>query len=66
MTCLREDRRKRLRHATMDASKTDKHLGPLVMRERVEMAGGVFSISSFPERGTTVRAEIPLEEATSD
>jgi signal transduction histidine kinase len=50
----------------MDTSTTDKHLGPLVMRERVEMAGGVFSISSSPERGTTVRAEIPLEEATRD
>jgi signal transduction histidine kinase len=47
----------------MEASKTNKHLGLLVMRERVEMVGGRFSIESTPARGTTVRADVPLEAA---
>jgi PAS domain S-box-containing protein len=37
-----------------------KHLGLLGMRERLEMAGGAFSVESAPGRGTTIRAEIPL------
>jgi signal transduction histidine kinase len=44
----------------MDSSKTNKHLGLLVMRERVEMVGGRFSITSSPKQGTTVRADVPL------
>jgi two-component system NarL family sensor kinase len=39
-----------------------RDLGLLVMRERVAMVGGRFSIESSPGRGTTVRADIPLEE----
>ncbi len=50
----------------MDASKRNKHLGLLVMRERVEMVGGVFQIDSAPGRGTTVRADIPIGEVTRD
>jgi signal transduction histidine kinase len=46
----------------METSKTNKHLGLLVMRERVEMVGGSFSIESSPGHGTTVRADIPLEK----
>jgi signal transduction histidine kinase len=48
----------------MEISKTNKHLGLLVMRERVEMVGGRFSIESSPGRGTTVRVDIPLEKVT--
>lgn len=47
----------------MDRSKTNRHLGLLVMRERVEMVGGSFSIDSSRARGTTVRADVPLEVA---
>jgi signal transduction histidine kinase len=50
----------------MEASKTNKHLGLLVMRERVEMVGGSFSIDSSPKRGTTVRADVPQEAATHE
>jgi signal transduction histidine kinase len=50
----------------MDASKTNKHLGLLVMRERVEMVGGNFSILSSRARGTTVRADVPLEAAAHE
>jgi signal transduction histidine kinase len=42
------------------ASRTNKRLGLLGMRERVEMVGGHFAIESAPGRGTTVRAEIPF------
>jgi signal transduction histidine kinase len=37
-------------------------LGLLGMRERVEMVGGTFSVLSAPGKGTTVRAQIPMEE----
>jgi signal transduction histidine kinase len=50
----------------MEASKTNKHLGLLVMRERVEMVGGRFSIDSSRKRGTTVRADVPLEAAAHE
>jgi PAS domain S-box-containing protein len=42
-------------------AKTNKHLGLLGMRERVEMVGGVLSIESAPGRGTTIRVRIPLQ-----
>lgn len=48
----------------MENSKTNRHLGLMVMRERVEMVGGSFEILSSPGRGTTVRADIPFEEAS--
>ncbi|MBI2846063.1 MAG: sensor histidine kinase [Chloroflexi bacterium] len=38
------------------------HLGLAVMRERVEMLGGVFSISSLPGRGTRLSIHVPVEE----
>lgn len=41
-------------------SRSNKRLGLLGMRERVEMVGGTFSIHSTPSDGTTVHAEIPL------
>jgi signal transduction histidine kinase len=35
-------------------------LGLIGMRERVEMAGGRFTVDSAPGRGTTIRAEVPF------
>jgi signal transduction histidine kinase len=39
---------------------TYKRLGLLGMRERVEMVGGTFTITSAPGQGTTVSAELPF------
>lgn len=39
---------------------TPKRLGLIGMRERIEMVGGTFTISSTPAIGTTVRAVLPL------
>ena len=50
----------------METSKASKHLGLLVMRERMEMVGGSFSITSSPKDGTTVRADVPLEAVAGD
>jgi len=41
-------------------AKTNKRLGLLGMRERVEMVGGCLRVESAPGQGTTIRAEIPL------
>ena len=38
---------------------TDR-LGLLVMRERVEMVGGTFTLASSPGHGTTIQADIPI------
>jgi PAS domain S-box-containing protein len=46
----------------MLASNTHKRLGLLGMRERVELVGGTFSVTSTPGAGTTVRAEIPFRD----
>jgi signal transduction histidine kinase len=43
----------------MLSARTNKRLGLLGMRERVEMVGGTFLIESAPEHGTTVRVEMP-------
>jgi signal transduction histidine kinase len=50
----------------MERSKTNKHLGLLVMRERIEMVGGRFSIDSSRKHGTTVRADVPMEATARD
>jgi signal transduction histidine kinase len=41
-------------------TKRGKRLGLLGMRERLEMVGGDFSLTSAPGKGTTVLAQIPL------
>lgn len=41
-------------------SRTNKRLGLLGMRERVEMMGGTLIIESAPGQGTTVLADIPF------
>jgi PAS domain S-box-containing protein len=43
-------------------AKRHKRLGLLGSRERVEMVGGKFSVTSTPDHGTTIRAEIPINE----
>jgi signal transduction histidine kinase len=45
--------------------KGGKRLGLLGMRERLEMVGGRFEITSGPGPGTTVTAEIPLASKQS-
>jgi signal transduction histidine kinase len=42
---------------------SNKRLGLLGMRERVEMVGGTFCVESAPSQGTTVRVEIPFDHA---
>ena len=41
-------------------SRTNKSLGLLGIRERLEMVGGSFDIASAAGKGTTVRVQIPL------
>jgi PAS domain S-box-containing protein len=43
-------------------TRKNKRLGLLGMRERLEMVGGSFSVTSAPGKGTTIQAQIPLEE----
>ena len=45
--------------------KKSKRLGLLGMRERLEMVGGNFTVTSAPGKGTTVVAQIPLIDRTS-
>jgi PAS domain S-box-containing protein len=45
--------------AGTSASVSNGHFGLLGMRERVEMAGGVWELSSKPGTGTVVRARVP-------
>jgi len=44
-------------------AKRHTRLGLIGMRERVEMIGGSFSVTSSPGKGTTVRADIPFKRA---
>ena len=41
-------------------AKKNRRLGLLGMRERLEMVGGNFSVTSLRGKGTTVLAQIPL------
>jgi signal transduction histidine kinase len=49
---------KRVLHA-----KTQKRLGLLGMRERLEMVNGNFTIESAPGKGATIRAQIPFNSS---
>ncbi len=44
---------------------SNKRLGLVGMKERIEMVGGSLVIRSVPDRGTTVRAEIPFNPEKS-
>jgi len=54
------DNGKGLPWETVGRASTSKRLGLLGMRERLEMVGGTFSIQSFPGKGTTVTAQVPV------
>ncbi len=41
---------------------SDRRMGIIGMRERVELMGGSYEIESRPGKGTRIRIEIPLEE----
>ena len=47
------------------AAKHGGRLGLLGMRERVEMVGGCFSITSTPGKGTTVTVKIPFDHPSA-
>ena len=40
----------------------DDKLGLFGMRERIEMLGGTFTLESSPGKGTTVKAEVPIND----
>jgi signal transduction histidine kinase len=46
-------------------TKKAERLGLLGMKERLEMVGGNFSVTSAPGKGTTILAQIPLNGRTS-
>jgi PAS domain S-box-containing protein len=50
----------------MARRKSGRHLGLISMRERAEMMGGTFHITSEPHKGTTVHVQIPEILATPD
>ncbi len=43
-----------------------RRLGLLGMRERVEMVGGKFTVTSAPGHGTTIRAEVPFSKSAKE
>jgi signal transduction histidine kinase len=43
-------------------TKKGKRLGLLGMRERLEIVGGNFAVTSAPGKGTTVLAQVPLTD----
>jgi signal transduction histidine kinase len=45
-------------------AKKAKRLGLLGMRERLEIVGGNFTVTSAPGKGTTVLAQVPLIDPT--
>jgi PAS domain S-box-containing protein len=45
------------------ASMNDRGLGLISMEERLQLVNGTFSIESQPNRGTTIRARVPLNSA---
>jgi signal transduction histidine kinase len=48
------------------ADERQPSLGLLGMRERAEALGGSFTVENTSPRGTTVRAEIPLDDSAQD
>ena len=59
--CMRiKDNGKGFAEERVLGAKKSKRLGLLGMRERLEMVGGSFSITSAPGKGTTVLAQVPL------
>ncbi len=46
----------------LDPRATDRHFGVINMRERTELLGGKFEIESSPGKGTSIRANVPLNQ----
>jgi signal transduction histidine kinase len=64
--CMRiKDNGKGFQEESVLHAKKSKRLGLLGMRERLEMVGGSFTVTSAPGKGTTVRAQFPLIDRTS-
>jgi PAS domain S-box-containing protein len=61
---IKDDGKGFQQHGPLRARK-DKRLGLLGMRERLEMLGGEFRIISMSGKGTTVIAQIPLNDRSS-
>lgn len=57
--CIQDDGKSFVVEQALNPKKNQR-LGLLGMRERVEMIGGQFTVSSVPGQGTLVQAEIPL------
>jgi PAS domain S-box-containing protein len=55
-----QDNGKGFRQEQVSPGKKGERLGLLGMRERLEMVGGSFTLSSAPGKGATVLAQIPL------
>jgi len=49
----------------ISVSSRNGHFGLLAMRERVEMAGGSWTVKTSPGNGTTIRADMPKETRAS-
>jgi PAS domain S-box-containing protein len=49
-----------------EAEADTRHLGLITMRERAELAGGSWHLTSAPGAGTTVEFRIPVESAPAD
>ena len=63
--CMRiKDNGKGFQQDRVLSAKKGKRLGLLGMRERLEMVGGDFALASTPGKGTTVFAQIPLNDST--
>jgi signal transduction histidine kinase len=64
--CMRiKDNGKGFEEQRVLLAKKGNRLGLLGMRERLEMVGGNFTVTSAPGKGTTVDAQIPLINRTS-
>jgi signal transduction histidine kinase len=47
-----------------EAAKASPGLGLISMEERLKLLNGTFSVESQPNRGTTIRARVPLSSGT--
>lgn len=50
----------------VDGAGRNGRLGLVSLNERVKLAGGTFSIESAPQRGTRIRAWVPISNETAD
>jgi len=57
-----KDNGKGFRESSRLRARQPKRLGLLGMRERLDMVGGYFTVTSTPGKGTTVLAHIPLRD----